>query len=237
MQDKLAKQTPIDDFVATVQTLKQGLGQGVTGRNADADGVGEQRLYERWLRQDEWRVRSEALPLLFGVEPSQWPELITGLGLRAQIEGAWDELKACIARAQFPPLIGTQREEEEWRVNPLDFYQWARGQGLDIPPAFERLAQFVATVIKRPHSPSPAPRALFGAGPLPQTQTSEREKILGAALNVLAKCPDDCRDEYGLVSGEAIVKLIAEQCIRWFDTPQLPADATEVAALIDRWLE
>ncbi|MGH8628055.1 MAG: hypothetical protein ACREYC_23245, partial [Gammaproteobacteria bacterium] len=63
MQDKSAKQTPIDDFIATVQTLKEALGQ--RGVRPSADGlVGEQRLYERWLRQDEWRVRSEALPLL-----------------------------------------------------------------------------------------------------------------------------------------------------------------------------
>ncbi|MGH8644400.1 MAG: hypothetical protein ACREX4_08075 [Gammaproteobacteria bacterium] len=235
MQDKLAKQTPIDNFVATVQTLKRALGRRVTGRSAD--GVGEQRLYERWLRQDAWRVRSDALPLLFGVEPSQWPELIADLELGLQAQGTWDALKACIAQAQFPPLIGTQREEEEWAVHPLDFYHWARGQSLDISPAFEQLAQFVATVIKHPHSPSPASQVLFGAGRPPQTQTSEREKILGAALNVLAKCPDACRDEYGLVSGEAIAKLIGEQCMRWFDTPQLPADSADVAALIDRWLE
>ncbi|MGH8601420.1 MAG: hypothetical protein ACREXR_01170 [Gammaproteobacteria bacterium] len=236
MQDKLGKQTPIDDFVASAEVLKRALGQTVTGPSADGF-VGEQKLYERWLRQDEWRVRSEALPLLLGVEPAQWPELIAGLELEPQIEGAWDALKACIARAQFPPLIGTQREEEQWGVHPLDFYHWVRGQSLDIPPAFEQLAQFVATVIKHPHSPCPASHVLFGAGLPPQTQASEREKILGAALNVLAKCPEACRDEHGLVSGEAIAKLIGEQCIRWFDTQQLPADATDVAALIDRWLE
>ncbi|MGH8615640.1 MAG: hypothetical protein ACREYF_27380 [Gammaproteobacteria bacterium] len=237
MQDKLGKQTPIDDFVAIAEVLKRALGQRVTGPSADGF-VGEQRLYERWLRQDEWRVRSEALPLLLGVEPAQWPELIAGLDLGLQVEGAWDALKACIARARFPLLTGTQREEEEeWGVHPLDLYHWARAHGLDIPPTFEQLAQFVATVIKHPHSPSPASHVLFGAGLPPQTQASAREKILGAALNVLAKCPGACRDEHGLVSGEAITKLIGEQCIRWFDTQQLPADATDVAALIDRWLE
>ncbi|MGH8593332.1 MAG: hypothetical protein ACREV3_05600 [Gammaproteobacteria bacterium] len=236
MQDKSAKQTPIDDFIATVQALKGALGH--RGVRPSADGlVGEQRLYERWLRQDEWRVRSEALPLLLGVEPSQWPELIRGLELGLQAEGAWDRLKACIARTQFPPLIGTQREEEEWGVHPLDFYHWARGQGLDIPSAFEHLAQFIATVIRRPHPSYRASHPLFGAALPPQTQASEREKILGAALNVLAKCPQGCRDEHGLVSGEAIVKLIGEQCVRWFDAPQLPAHPTDMAALIDRWLE
>lgn len=234
MKDKLVNRTPIDDFVATVQTLKQALGQRVTGR---ADDVDEQRLYERWLRRDEWRIRSEALPLLFGVEPSRWPDVIASLKLEPQVEDAWHMLKACVAQSQFPSLIGTQREEEPWVAHPLDFYHWVRGQGLDIPPAFEQLAQFVATVIKRPHSPSPASHALFGAGAPPQTQASEREKILGAALNVLAKCPEACRDEHGLVNGEAIAKLIAEQCIRWFDAPQLPADPRDVAALIDRWLE
>ena len=236
MQDKLSRQTPIDDFVAITEVLKRVLGQRVTGPSTYGF-VSEQRLYERWLRQDEWRVRSEALPLLFGVEPAQWPELIAGLDLGLQVESAWDTLKACIAQARFPPLTGTQREEDEWGVHPLDFYHWAHGHGLDISAAFEQLAQFVATVIKQPHSPSPASHVLFGAGLPPQTQASEREKILGAALNVLAKCPEACRDEHGLVSGEAIAKLIGEQCIRWFDTQQLPVDPTDVAALIDRWLE
>ncbi|MFH0352443.1 MAG: hypothetical protein ACHBMF_11040, partial [Chromatiales bacterium] len=66
---------------------------------------------------------------------------------------------------------------------------------------------------------------------------STREKVLGAALNVLAKCPDRCYDQHGLVSGEKITQLIAVQSMRWFDTAEPPMRSGEMAELIDKWLE
>ncbi|MGH8472551.1 MAG: hypothetical protein ACREVJ_08900 [Gammaproteobacteria bacterium] len=62
-------------------------------------------------------------------------------------------------------------------------------------------------------------------------------KVLGAALNVLAKCPDRCYDQHGLVSGEKVTQLIAAQSIRWFDAEEPPMRTGEMAELIDKWLE
>jgi len=56
-------------------------------------------------------------------------------------------------------------------------------------------------------------------------------------LNVLAKCPGQCYDEHGLVSGKAIVQIIVQQSIRWFNAPKPPLNPGEMAALIDKWLE
>jgi hypothetical protein len=81
---------------------------------------------------------------------------------------------------------------------------------------------------------SPTAEAVAGLSP---AAASAREQVLGAALNLVAKCPEKCTDAHGFVNGEAVAALIAAQSARWFDAPTPPLSNTEMAQLIDRWLE
>ncbi|MGH8534282.1 MAG: hypothetical protein ACREV1_16600, partial [Gammaproteobacteria bacterium] len=116
-------------------------------------------------------------------------------------------------------------------------YQWARASEIPIPEPFEALMQFIQRVV--PGSSASSSDAVHRE---PNSSArnhapSTREKVLGAALNVLAKCPDQCYDQHGLVSGEKITQLIAAQSMRWFDTAEPPMRTGEMAELIDKWLE
>ncbi|MGH8590413.1 MAG: hypothetical protein ACREXX_14105, partial [Gammaproteobacteria bacterium] len=84
---------------------------------------------------------------------------------------------------------------------------------------------------------APAREVAAVGTPAEAHQASVREQVLGAALNVLAKCPDQCYDALGLCSGARIAERIAAQSMRWFDAPEPPLAGPEMTALIDRWLE
>ncbi|MEM7465317.1 MAG: hypothetical protein AAF387_00360 [Pseudomonadota bacterium] len=75
--------------------------------------------------------------------------------------------------------------------------------------------------------------------PQPQSDIAagEREIVLGAALSLLAKMPEKCRDVNGFVDGQAIVALIEQTAARWFADRQPAMTNKEMAEFIDKWLE
>ena len=97
--------------------------------------------------------------------------------------------------------------------------------------------QFIQRVVQRPAASSLDALCREPNPSVDKRCSQHREKVLGAALNVLAKCPDQCYDQHGLVSGEKITRLIAAQSMRWFDTAEPPMRTGEMAELIDKWLE
>lgn len=191
----------------------------------------QQRLYEQWLRREEWRLRTEALPLLCGLAPAVWAEARLG-----DAEGRlWEAVNASRTAAVGLPVVNPDAAEDDWRVRPADCYHWARAQGITLPAAFEELIGFILCVVKGREPPvaSPAPATIApGSG-----TATVREQVLGAALNVLAKCPDQCYDEHGLTSGERIADRIQAQSLRWFDAAEPPMPPAAMASLIDQWLE
>ncbi len=189
-----------------------------------ASALEQQRLYERWLHREEWRLRTEALPLLCGVAP----EARAKVRLETAAAVLWQAVETGIAAGRGPPLVNPEAAAEEWRVRPEDLYAWSRAQGIALPEPLEALMGYILSVLKRP-----GPTA-------PNTQPAAatvREQVLGAALNVLAKCPDECYDEHGLVSGKRVAARIRAQSLRWFDSVEPPLDPASMEALIDRWLE
>jgi len=206
----------------------------LASRDASAQA---QLLYERWMSKPEWSLRAEGIPLLIGIPPDAWETLRASGACGALEHNLWASVRGSVVTAGKPRVINPESPEQDWRCAPSDLYQWARASGVPIPEPFEALMQFIQRVV--PGSSASSPDALCRE-PNPSTgkdAPSTREKVLGAALNVLAKCPDQCYDEHGMVSGEKIVQLIAVQSMRWFDTPEPPMRDRDMAALIDKCLE
>ncbi|MGH8507710.1 MAG: hypothetical protein ACREVH_03200 [Gammaproteobacteria bacterium] len=194
-----------------------------------------QLLYERWIRQPDWALRAEAIPLLIGIAPETWETSRNSSACETLENEMWACLKRAVTEQKRPRVRNPECLEEEWRIAPIDLYQWARALGIPVPEAFEALMQYIQRVVPGSSSPSAICEASHPASG--HETASTREKVLGAALNILAKCPDRCYDEHGLVSGEKITQLIAAQSTRWFDAEKPPMRAGEMADLIDKWLE
>ncbi len=196
-----------------------------------------QLLYERWMCKPEWSLRAEGIPLLIGIAPDAWETLHASGACKTPENELWASVRGSVVTEGKPRVTNPDHPEEDWRCAPIDLYQWAHASGVPIPEPFEALMQFIQRVV--PGSSASSPDALRRE-PNPSSRKdapSTREKVLGAALNVLAKCPDQCYDEHGLVSGEIITRLIAAQSMRWFDAKEPPMRNGEMAELIDKWLE
>ena len=131
-----------------------------------------------------------------------------------------------------PRVIDSGTGPEHGCVEPADLYRWASGRGLVLPESFVTLMDFILRAVK-----APADEVAVAGTPSETHLASVREQVLGAALNVLAKCPDQCYDAHGLCSGARIAERIAAQSMRWFDAPEPPLTGPEMTALIDRWLD
>ena len=206
--------------------------------SASRDASAQARfLYERWMPKPEWSLRAEGIPLLIGIAPDAWETLRASGACKTPEDELWASVRGSVVTEGKPRVINPESPEQDWRCAPIDLYQWARAAGVPIPEPFEALMQFIQRVV--PGSSSSSPDAVHRE-PNPSARNdapSTREKVLGAALNVLAKCPDRCYDQHGLVSGEKITRLIAAQSMRWFDTAEAPMRNGEMAELIDKWLE
>ncbi|MGE0385859.1 MAG: hypothetical protein AB7Q97_14090 [Gammaproteobacteria bacterium] len=189
--------------------------------------VEQQLLYERWLARDAWRLRSEALPLLLGCDPAAWAAR-DGSGFAAAESRAWECLRQAVASGELA-VVGERADPAAARVAPEAIHAWALRHRLAPPPAFDALLQFILTTVRRAPAAAPAsadPRAAAGA----------RERLLGAALNIVSKWPDEVRDANGFIDGALIVERMQRTAAVWFEPPALPLPRTEAIALIERWL-
>ncbi len=192
----------------------------------------QQLLYERWLRRPVWRLREEAVSLLLGIDPVVWARGGVVPGSAEVQDRAWAAVHAAVTDRGGPRVIDSGAGPEHWCVEPADLYRWASRRGLVLPESFVTLMDFILRAVK-----APAGQAAGAGTPAETHPVSVREQVLGAALNVLAKCPDQCYDAHGLCSGARIAERIAAQSMRWFDAPEPPLAEPEMTALIDRWLE
>jgi hypothetical protein len=184
----------------------------------------EQLLYENWLKQDRWDLGSEGLPLLFGADPADWADWLKDGDFAAAADQLYLRIKNRVLR------------NGDDGVTPLSLYQLARSAGYAVPPAYERLIQFIVSTVKSPLVVTEPDGGVLAG--VPATAASgAREQVVGAAFSILSKWPERCRDERGMVDAERIVSLIESQPVLWFNAPQSPLAHSEMIGLLNRWLE
>lgn len=189
-----------------------------------------QILFESWVSRDHWHLFNEGLPLLLGVDPQNWPERVAALSLTAGTEIAKAALVEVALKSSDLPILNPTQPQTDWRVSPMDLYLWTVVAGFRVPEPYATLVQFVLQVVKRPELTKSSPGAGTSGG-------AAREKVLGAALALLARSPESCRDEHGLLDPMHMAARIAEQSIRWFEAPTPPMPISDMATLIAQWTD
>ena len=193
-----------------------------------------QIIYEKWLKSDLWEARAIALPLIVGCDPEQWQAYLATHKLAATEELLWHILANDLSVEQVEGVSVSQVTE------------WSRVQTVNMHPSFLRIYEFLRKVLiaSAAQDNSSSQRATNkigadgengnGAG---KARAEEREIILGAALSLLAKMPEKCRDANGFVDGDAIVGLIEQTAARWFPQSAPTLTRADMVTLIDKWLE
>jgi len=201
--------------------------------NLNKDPFDQQKIYEKWIKQDEWQLRDQGLPLAIGLDPEKWSELFDVSGFKELEQTAWEALEKLSPTDEGPNVLNLDDETGDWKVDPAEFYRWLNSKGITVPDSLDSLMQFVMTVMLKPKEEMTSAPANVVAG----SGTSDREKVLGAAFNIVSKEPNSCRDDSGLTNGKALAEMIAAQSVLWFETSKPPMSVEKMGDFLEKWLE
>ncbi|MSR15306.1 MAG: hypothetical protein EXR86_12220 [Gammaproteobacteria bacterium] len=196
------------DLKATFAQLRIGIA-------LDAIDHSTQTHYESWARLDTWRMRSEALPLAVGVMPEQWDDHLR------QVNGRVAASQLEMALADYCGLPALDSEIVPGRIR-----QWMQSLGIDLPLSLARLLDFISVLL-----PAQAATTV-----LPESPVEDRCTILGAALSLITKVPEQCVDADGYFDCARIAHLIFAQAIYWFPLAPPGLSEAEAAALLRQWV-
>ena len=198
----------------------------------------QRRLYEYWVARDRWKLEAEAIPLVLGYDPEKSGEYDEEYNKNAQelIEHA----KNCIMHALSLNAINREDTPEHWEVRPAEFYCWASVSRVQMPQSLVDLMEFVVSTVKGEkdrisHMQSVAANAAQGTEG--QDFDLQTEKILGAALAVLAEFPEQCRNRKGRINVAAITELIQKHHEVWFPDSETMMSSITMQDLINKWIK
>lgn len=197
----------------------------------------QQLLYERWAVKDTWHLRTEALPLLLGMDPDKYKKNNNSLADEEAIKGLWRHATQCIEHGLLH-VTNRAQKTANWQVEPIDIYQWAVISRLQVPEPLVAIMEFVGRSVKKSETSGVRAFALtpgMDGGRISSAFDADREKVLGMALAVLAAFPEKCRNENGEIMAELITTVCKEQFRMQGQQPQL-ADGAMID-LIHKWLD
>ena len=195
-----------------------------------AERLQQQKLYEKWVAKETWLLKNEAIPLLCGLNP----ESGLNVDLSRQNE-LWEHAQHCVAQGLLS-VLEPDSDPESWRVRPQDVYKWAAISRIEIPEALSTIMTFVMSVLKKSDSERPVDNINYATEDNLHRSDNDRERILGAALAILAAYPEKCRNEKGQVDINRIIEILEDKGEFWF-SERIPAlSDTAIFDLINRWL-
>jgi len=192
--------------------------------------INQQRLYEKWVVKDTWRLLSEALPLLSGFDPDNTHLHNNSEIYKNKLNEHWSHAKQCVEQGLLP-VINRDNKAEDWQVHPIDVYRWARISRIGVPETLASLMEFIFKTVKKTviYNNSHNEEDKF--------RNSDGEYVLGMALAILASTPERCRNEQGRIAADKIVEIINEKGEFWLGDHSLRISSDGMRDLINEWLK
>ncbi len=198
--------------------------------------IQQQRLYERWVTKDVWHLKNEALPLLFGFDPENKSRIRNGNDFNSKIDELWAHAQKCVEQGLLA-VKNNNDEPDNWQIKPAVIYRWATVSRVYVPQEFTVLMEFVLSTVKQTDN---SDRNYNEAGNNITDASvfdNDKERILGAALAILAAYPGKCKNNKGRIQANKIVDIINERGEFWFGS-QIPSlSNSAMTDLINRWLQ
>lgn len=189
-----------------------------TGLDITSSEVAYQELFEAWLTRERWLLAAEAVPLIIGVAPGAWSIHIKRHSLGQASRQLCEQLCAQLQCAA------------DDAIDVMRLYAWTREQRVSLPLAFERVVEFVVQVL-----PSAAIErcADMHAGAV---AGDERERVLGAALALVTRFPQQCQDHNGFFDAGRIADLLLEKGAVWFPIAPPDMNRDAITNLLESYL-
>jgi hypothetical protein len=189
------------------------------------DSEALKKFFNDAVRLDTWLLHSEAIPYCMAVETSQW------LDVKSSYRHWTDKVEPLIKAGVGVTLktVNPDAKEKEWRVKPKEFVQWLHSKKI-------RPRKELEEVLGLNFADKAASNATYSDHPNAEHHAQKRQKILEAALAILANYPDKCMDK-GKVSGAAIARTLEEKSPLWFKGGDIPLSERKIRDLINQALK
>lgn len=171
---------------------------------------------EYWVTREPWHPREEALPLLVGCDPRDWPALLADTARAAD---------AATLAALLQADLGSAASRTGFDAMALR--AWADGARISLPPALGMLLDFIARTLPAQVPVVPAAAA---------TATAEQVAVLGAALALVTRFPERHRDAEGQIDAQVLADAIVAQAAVWFAQGAPAMTRETMASLLAEYL-
>lgn len=199
------------------------------------ENIDRQRLYEKWIRKESWLLKTEAIPLLLGLDPERPPAEQIDDDLQLNL---WAHAKKCVEKGLLTPVTNSNKQADEWSVSPAVIYRWASVSRIELPDAFAMLMEFVLTTVKQDNSRVDDTTQGHEQNSHDEATklATDRERILGASLALLSACPERCKNRRGDVKSTKIMTLFGEYENVLFADERPDISSVLVKDVIECWL-
>ena len=195
--------------------------------------IEQQKLYEKWAVRKSWHLKDQAIPLLLSMDPDNISISLFDEVAVQKYQDLWEHAQHCVEQ-ELLPVMNRECPVDEWEANPIDVYKWAAISRVELPKELSSLMEFVMTTMV-----STADLDDGSLGNKKQNGISydgDKDRILGAALAMLATYPEKCRNKKGRVRAENILLLINENEGVLFGEKTPDLSPTAALDLINKWL-
>lgn len=238
----------INNVIQKNKKIKNPDNQGTTRMFSDTDYINQrlarihgedvlklQLLYEKWTVKDTWLIKNEALILLAGLDPEK-----TDYFERTDIQSIndlWLHAQACVQQGLLN-VLNHENEPDQWRVQPIEIYRWAKISRISIPDNLSKLMDFISATVKYQGNKSESHASDNNSGiHAAEKFDRDREKVLGMAVAILAAYPDQCRNSNGSVKVDKLIRIIKEKEIYWLGDEKIQLTPAAMRDLLDKWLK
>lgn len=104
------------------------------------------KLYEKWSRFEKWKLRDEAVPLLFGHEPGFWNGA-TLLDDTSHQDDVWNLAKRSVGVSLH--VINQNKSPAAWQIEPNKFIAWLHQKGIAVPAELDAALNRPGAVLER----------------------------------------------------------------------------------------
>jgi hypothetical protein len=184
----------------------------------------QKAFLQRFVKMESWLLLSEAIPICLGYGP-EYEAYAKGDKDYSKIENLAKGLEA-----NNLDIIDHHKSIKEWKVKPKDFVRWL--SDYDQYVIDELCIHFLSG-----ESSSLKPRNKAVSDAQSERHAVNREKVLMAAISILANFPDQCIGRGNKVSATEIARVMEEKSLLWFGEEDIPLKPKPLKALISKALK
>jgi len=215
-------QEGIEAMKGSTQRRKDAAKEAAQKRHSEIinDPYNQNEFIEEFLKHDTWLIFGEAIPISLGIHPLDTNDIgITDFAMFTKTKEI-----AKSSAGESLKVININNQPSLWRIKPADFVNWMVTK--ELAPLQSLIDAFAPGTSNSKLNNVKKDKAHSNTN----KHSSQREKVLFAALAVLAKYPEKCKTN-GEVSVSAIADMMEQKSPIWFED-DLPMARSGIENLI-----